>query len=347
MDGFVTWKCAVCGMGGVGELPAEHPNRCTPTRIAELERDRAAPGHHLREVDASLTRATQNGMAARIRELEAEVARLTPSGQVAERVASIRQIVMDFLPDGPTRGDRLADLAILAAKAQGYEVMEQRLRAAEAAAVSTVGGLVEGAPTTRINYLQRLRALVEKEQGYEAAVADNAALLTWIDRWGHASWCERNASITAGCTEQCAANVITQEPHPGAALLEQLATLRGVQAQAQVDAKFIHEALGWAGEWPTSLPAPSRVVVALLEQHAKALVQAKNDGVEAAARWHEERAKSSRRKAHRERGQRMERSHQELEWAATCDEYVAKELRKLKTCGDASCARCKSGEPCH
>lgn len=51
-----------------------------------------------------------------------------------------------------------------------------------------------------------------------------------------------------------------------AALLEELGRLRGVEAQAQVDAKFIHEALGWTGEWPRSLPAPSRAVVVLLER---------------------------------------------------------------------------------
>lgn len=53
--------------------------------------------------------------------------------------------------------------------------------------------------------------------------------------------------------------------HPAsAAMLEELSRLRGVEAQAQVDAKFIYEALGWAGEWPRSLPAPSRAVVELL-----------------------------------------------------------------------------------
>lgn len=67
------------------------------------------------------------------------------------------------------------------------------------------------------------------------------------------------------------------EPHPGAALLEELDALRGVRAQAQVDAKFIHEALGWAGEWPRSLPAPSRAVVALLEQHRKEVAALKAD----------------------------------------------------------------------
>lgn len=55
-------------------------------------------------------------------------------------------------------------------------------------------------------------------------------------------------------------------PHPGVVLLEELATLRGIRAQAQADAKFVHEALGWAGEWPISLPAPSRAVVTLLER---------------------------------------------------------------------------------
>lgn len=48
--------------------------------------------------------------------------------------------------------------------------------------------------------------------------------------------------------------------------LANVSRLRGVEAQAQVDAKFIHDALGWAGEWPRSLPIPSRAVVSMLER---------------------------------------------------------------------------------
>lgn len=123
--------------------------------------------------------------------------------------------------------------------------------------------------------LEALSRLAAAAKERHAALADNAALLQAL--------LDVAELRLSGPTLNAMAAKLKTERHPGAALLEELAMLRGVRAQAQVDAKFIHEALGWAGEWPSSLPAPSRAVVALLEEHRKALVRARNEGLEVAA----------------------------------------------------------------
>src|SRR5512143_64455 len=90
---------------------------------------------------------------------------------------------------------------------------------------------------------------VRAEQERDAALADNAALLESHRATGDHPDCPAIKGRDCEC--------VLSRLHPGASLLEEVATLRGVQAQEQVDAMFIHEALGWAGEWPSSLPAPS------------------------------------------------------------------------------------------
>src|ERR1041384_8110462 len=121
-----------------------------------------------------------------------------------------------------------------------------------------------------------------------------------------------------------------RDGHPGAALLEELGTLRAAHLQYKADLYEMHKILLWAGEWPNEMPQPSRAMRVLLEEHRKALVRARNEGLEKAAAWHDAKAQAARKDAHRERGERMERRHQNLEWTAAPHDYYAKEIRALK-----------------
>lgn len=62
---------------------------------------------------------------------------------------------------------RIADLEAQRSKDYGRGV-DEGTRSQMSAILYTIGGQVEGAPTLSINYLQRLRALVEKEKLAEA-----------------------------------------------------------------------------------------------------------------------------------------------------------------------------------
>ena len=71
----------------------------------------------------------------------------------------------------------------------GYEreraariVAEQDLHARQCSIVATLGGIVEGAPTGKHNYLQRARALVAAEQRAKKAIAALESLLVWA-KW--------------------------------------------------------------------------------------------------------------------------------------------------------------------
>lgn len=51
-------------------------------------------------------------------------------------------------------------------------------------------------------------------------LADNAALVAWVNEYGHAQWCPQNHNDKLdGCHEACAAHPIFTEPHPGTTLL--------------------------------------------------------------------------------------------------------------------------------
>ncbi len=53
---------------------------------------------------------------------------------------------------------------LLNEKESRIKVLEQELSALKFTIVTTIGGKVEGHPTSEINYLQRLRELVRKEK---------------------------------------------------------------------------------------------------------------------------------------------------------------------------------------
>lgn len=108
-----------------------------------------------------------------------------------------------------------------------------------------------------------LEALVEAEQERDAAVADNAALVEWIDKWGHATWCEREQDKALRCSEQCNAAIVS-EPHPGAVLLEEVRGLRETKALLQDVAKVAR------GLMPMN-DAVDTVLGPLLTQHQKEL----------------------------------------------------------------------------
>lgn len=69
----------------------------------------------------------------------------------------------------------------------------------------------------------------------ERLLADNAALVEWIDQNGHARWCERAQGREFRCTDGCAAKSITSAPHPGAALMERMTKARDLRTQLLKD----------------------------------------------------------------------------------------------------------------
>jgi hypothetical protein len=109
------------------------------------------------------------------------------------------------------------------------------------------------------------------------------------------------------------ARIVVNQPHPGAQTLEEHRKALIARSNLEEANASLHEQL------------------AQMERgHAKALIRARNEGLEKAAQWHDDRARKAREDAHLERGQRKERWHQEREHAAKVDEYRAKELRAMK-----------------
>lgn len=110
------------------------------------------------------------------------------------------------------------------------------------------------------------RQLKEAQETIAALKSDNAALLTQLTKAasGH------NTRIFWDDTD-----ALTRQPHPGAALLTEVATLRAQHLQAEADRHAVHAELSWAGEFPLNMPPPSRAITALLKEHRKALETAK------------------------------------------------------------------------
>jgi len=133
------------------------------------------------------------------------------------------------------------------------------------------------------------RHLAAKAQGYEAAVADNAALLEFaraVDARRHALF--DAASVAANAMEygrhrDALLDVLSahggrsfpEGPHPGAALLEVVNAIRQYQRADEPDVSATLRRL---------LEERGRIAHMVdPEQHRKALVRARNDGVELAA----------------------------------------------------------------
>lgn len=212
-------------------------------------------------------------LRAHIAALEAELERPKPSGQVAEAMEMLRMAWWAACGeecDGTNHAEGCevkgyeSALSHLAAKAQGYEaVAEERDAAVSRAdylAVLSVGqteqmdGLIEALDTPpEGDPMDSVRAI---KQERDAAVADNAALLAWIDEWGHATWCDREHDKALRCTEQCNAGPMLQEPHPGAASLEQ-------HRKALVRAR--NEGLERAAEYSSHDPELAAHIRALME----------------------------------------------------------------------------------
>lgn len=158
----------------------------------------------------------------------------------------------------------------------------------------------------------------------DAALADSAALLTWVDVWGHAAWCERERDKSLHCSEQCAAIEMLGRPHPGAALLEEISTMRPTWSRLRRMAEQQGRSVGGVlddAEWHRKALEAMRqeCVDAHAERHEaesrecslkqelselglaynytvdafnelkhnrnKALVRARNEGLEKAAQW--------------------------------------------------------------
>lgn len=190
----------------------EHPMRGLEQHISDLEKSletaRKERDQHQQSAETWRKRVEQAAEAladvlpgevgrldllARIQALKTDLARLKPSGQVAEDEAAVRRVV----EYGPTNGEWEENLSRIAAKAQGYE----------------------------------------------AAVADNAALLAWIEEWGHAAWCAREHDKTLPCTDGCKAAEVVAQPHPGAALLERMKRLEESKQALRKNAQTMKKAL--------------------------------------------------------------------------------------------------------
>lgn len=182
-----------------------------------------------------------------MRALEAELARLTPSGQVAED----RNIVAMELGSHPSQAKTQAAAARLAAKAQGYEVMkverdaavagssthlewmkEERTRAEQAekerdAAIARAEEAEKQALLAWERHAEKDRAYGDMIAQRESAVADNAALLEALGDVeaelpaiaDHKS----NPGSTIGALTQLHARLceVRMQPHSGVALLKE------------------------------------------------------------------------------------------------------------------------------
>lgn len=197
--------------------------------IAERDQERgirvAAQAHNLEEKRAADT------YRKRMEEVQDELARLKPSGQVAEDRDELMGLFLELRAHRSVEGwhaaiDRHAPrITRLAAKAQGYEAIRKALSdnyGTDGDPLERVKDLLESEEAARNEAAveQAERHRVEEER--DAAVADNAALVEWIDQNGHARWCERAQGREFRCTEGCAAQPVTLQPHPGAALLERM-----------------------------------------------------------------------------------------------------------------------------
>lgn len=188
---------------------------------AEIARLTANTHTHMREMGECEDR--EKDQRRRAERAEAEVARLKPSGQVAE--------------------DEEKALAGL-----GW------------------GKIPDGAYVTGDESRAAIRRLAAKAQGYAAAVADNAALLAQLlrtCRCGGTGWyyppCPHCGDSTNDheCPDKKACDhsylpIIATQPHPGAALLE---------------------------------------------EHRRALIRARNEGLELAAKTHDKEAEEARKVA--------------------------------------------------
>lgn len=200
----------------VDELLERSPGMWGPERVrelrqhitgqsAEIERLKADVDRLTKERDAALASATRGWEVADAFHVQkAELAHLTPSGQVAEDVEILSRSIAwsDGCCGRPPCVDQGEEaLSHLAAKAQGYE-----------AATARAVGLAK-----------RVDAVAAER---DTAVADNAALLWLIPSPTYREipdcWCSLRDGPTPHEGYCLRLKEITSSPHPGAALLEQM-----------------------------------------------------------------------------------------------------------------------------
>lgn len=234
--------------------------------------------------------SSPSDLVAEVERLKAELARLTPSGQVAEDEETVRESLKDLYgyghrneaANGTVVQDRgLRALSRLAAQAQGYEAMKARDEAWKAATTcdspeqvaARAHGLREAVAAANE---ARIRAEAERD----AALAAHAAA---EKRW-----------------EACEAERISAVEQRDAAMADNAALLQALVTKCEQcngtgtflphcefcsDSGHGHEcpppkACTHPGVTPVlSLPHPDAT---LLAEHAKALVRARNEGREEA-----------------------------------------------------------------
>lgn len=199
-------------------------------------------------------------------------------------------------PASQTSIDARAALSCLTAKAHGYEAIRKILAdnyGTDGDPVERAKDLCESEETARrdarLEQDAHHRADLERDMEAaradraeferDAAVADNAALVEWIEEWGHAAWCAREHNKAVPCTDRCKATGIVATPHPGAALLD--------QHRKEID--------GWT-ENVEALKAERdterRLIMEAQRGHHAALARARNEGLERAARHFDAQARN-------------------------------------------------------
>lgn len=155
-------------------------------------------------------------------EARAELARLKPSGQVAEDVKRIRQILGDGVTWVAEREKfaTIAEFDAIAAMAQGYEA------AINGCSAARWGGTMCGHCSACVAYWETEASIqaanYERAKGErDAAVADNAELYDALDRmWRHIPHAHFNAA---------GVKALLDAPHPGAARLERTNKARALR----------------------------------------------------------------------------------------------------------------------
>lgn len=329
--------------------------------LEDVRKERDDGAHRLKEWEASFNRISHELVTA-----QQELARLKPSGDVAEDEEALRKLLEEMrshmLFDGwrEAMALHLPRLKRLAAKAQGYEASElerarlaaenERLTSLIMATRAECDAAVNAAKEWERLRNEAYRLYREAGEKLDAAMADNAALVEFCrtERQMLALLYHRikalgvhdatDAMTDAMTTVECWMDVMPdtyERPHPGAALLEQhhkeVAQARNegleeaavfVRAECGPDAAQAIRSMKTPTPelWPTAEYAKRTVreLVKLLEPFA-AGEEGNKDVVGRVKRL-------------------MERSQ-------LLDELAHGAVVTRRT--DGSCAKCRSGEPCH
>lgn len=243
---------------------------------------------------------TPDAVWAELQRLQAELARLTPLGQVAEDMELLRRIIAPH-GDGEYKSRLCGAISRLATQAQGYEAMEARAKAIFTEltyATATVTAMTQERDVAQAMLAERevlLAGYREREGIYTAALAqmererDNACTseAAWRKRMEAAA--EALGDVLPG---ECGRlDIVTRvkalKEERDAAVADNAALTQELRDLVEDMGKLVAR-----GVFTSFVPHPSLAQVlsqphpgaALLAEHATALVRARNKGLEEAAK---------------------------------------------------------------